>query len=63
VPQGLTVYSRYGASEIADQFVDGWIHSAEHRENIMNPHFRRTGIALGVSIDGTRVIATQIFTD
>jgi len=63
VPQGLTVYSRYGPSEIADQFVVGWIHSAEHRENIMNPHFGRTGIALGVSVDGTRVIATQIFAD
>lgn len=63
VPQGLTVYSRYGPSEIADQFVVGWIHSAEHRENIMNPHFARTGIALGVSVDGTRIIATQIFAD
>lgn len=63
VPSGLTVYSRYGASEIADQFVTGWINSSEHRENIVNPHFRKTGIALGVSVDGTRIVATQIFSD
>jgi|GEM_PF-724044 uncharacterized protein YkwD len=63
VPSGLTVYARYGASEIADQFVVGWINSSEHRENIVNPHFRKTGIALGVSVDGTRIVATQIFSD
>jgi uncharacterized protein YkwD len=63
VPSGLTVYSRYGPAEIADQFVVGWINSAEHRENIVNSHFRKTGIALGVSVDGTRIVATQIFSD
>lgn len=63
VPTALTVYSRYGASEIADQFVIGWINSREHRDNILNPHFTKTGIALGVSIDGTRIVATQIFSD
>lgn len=63
VPSGLTVYSRYGPGDIADQFVVGWINSAEHRENIENPHFRKTGIALGVSVDGTRIVATQIFAD
>ena len=63
VPSALTVYSRYGASEIADQFVVGWINSQEHRDNILNPHFSKTGIALGVSIDGTRIVATQIFSD
>lgn len=63
VPTALTVYSRYGASEIADQFVNGWINSQDHRENILNPHFAKTGIALGVSVDGTRIVATQIFSD
>ncbi|HZQ05042.1 MAG TPA: CAP domain-containing protein [Anaerolineae bacterium] len=63
VPSGLTVYARYGASEIADQFVSGWLNSPEHRENIFNPHFTKTGIALGVSVDGTRIVATQIFSD
>jgi uncharacterized protein YkwD len=63
VPSALTVYSRYDASEIAEQFVTGWLNSQEHRDNILNPHFTKTGIALGVSIDGTRIVATQIFSD
>ncbi len=63
VPSGFTVYARYSADELADQFVTGWINSPEHYENIVNAHFRRTGIALGVSIDGTRVVATQVFSD
>jgi uncharacterized protein YkwD len=63
VPTALTVYSRYGANDIADQFVSGWLNSQEHRDNILNPHFARTGIALGVSLDGTRMVATQIFSD
>ena len=63
VPTGFTVYARYSAQELADQFVTGWINSPEHYENIVNPHFRRTGVALGVSLDGTRVVATQVFSD
>ncbi len=63
VPAGFTVYARYGADDLADQFVTGWINSPDHYENIINSHFRRTGIAVGVSMDGTRVVATQVFSD
>jgi uncharacterized protein YkwD len=63
VPSGFTVYARYSADDLASQFVNGWINSPEHYANIVNPHFRRTGIAIGVSLDGTRVVATQVFTD
>lgn len=63
VPSGFTVYARYSADDLADQFVTGWINSPEHYANIINQHFRRTGIALGVTLDGTRVVATQVFTD
>ncbi len=63
VPAGFTVYARYAADDLADQFVTGWINSPDHYENIVNPHFRRTGIAVGVSMDGTRVVATQVFSD
>jgi len=63
VPAGFTVYARYSATDLADQFVTGWINSPDHYENIINPHFRRTGIAVGVSMDGTRVVATQVFSD
>lgn len=63
VHAGLTVYARYGPDELAEQFVSGWLNSAEHRANILNPYYARTGIALGVSLDGTRIVATQIFAD
>jgi uncharacterized protein YkwD len=63
VPAGLTVYARYSADDLASQFVTGWLNSPDHYANIVNPHFRRTGIAVGVSMDGTRVVATQVFSD
>jgi uncharacterized protein YkwD len=63
VPASFTVYARYSAEDLATRFVTGWINSPEHYANIINPHFRRTGIAIGVSLDGTRVVATQVFTD
>ncbi len=63
VPAAFTVYARYTAEDLAQQFVNGWINSPDHYENIVNPHFRRTGIAIGVSLDGTRVVATQVFSD
>ncbi len=63
VPPSFTVYARYSAPDLAQQFVTGWINSPDHYENIMNSHFRRTGIAIGVSVDGTRVVATQVFSD
>lgn len=63
VPPCLTVYSRYGTDDLANQLATGWINSEEHRTNILNAHFTKTGIALGVSVDGTRIVATQIFSD
>lgn len=63
VPPSFTVYARYSAPDLAQQFVTGWINSPDHYENIINPHFSRTGIAIAVSADGTRVVATQVFSD
>jgi uncharacterized protein YkwD len=63
VPPWLTVSTRYDASELASEFVKGWLGSAEHRVNIFNTHYQRTGVALAVSPDGRRVVATQVFSD
>ena len=63
VPETFSVYERYSADDLAGQFVTGWINSPEHYANIINPHFLRTGVAIGVTLDGTRVVATQVFTD
>lgn len=63
VPPLLTVASRYTATDLANEFVKGWINSPEHRANILNSRYRRTGVALAVSRDGRRIVATQVFSD
>lgn len=63
VPPWLTVAARYSAHELATEFVKGWLNSAEHRANIFNAHYRRTGVALAISADGRRIVATQVFAD
>jgi uncharacterized protein YkwD len=63
VPPSFTVYNRYSAQDFSDQFVTGWVNSPDHFENIVNPHFRKTGVAMAASSDGTRVVATQVFSD
>lgn len=63
VPSPMTVAQRYTPSELADQFVSGWLGSNEHRVNIFSTRFNRTGVALAVSSDGRRIVATQLFSD
>jgi uncharacterized protein YkwD len=43
--------------DTAASLVQGWLNSPGHRENIMNPSFRRTGIGIAGNF------ATQIFSD
>lgn len=63
VPSWLTVAARYSAVELANEFVKGWLNSPEHRANIFNKNYQKTGVALAVSSDGRRVVATQVFSD
>jgi uncharacterized protein YkwD len=63
VPPWLTVAARYSADDLANEFVKGWLASPEHRANIFNTHYHRTGVALAVSRDGHRIVATQAFSD
>ena len=63
VPPLLTVAARFSAADLANEFVTGWLNSPEHRANILNSHYRRTGVALAVSRDGRRIAATQVFSD
>ena len=52
--------SRYDAY-VAKKLVEGWLKSAGHRANLLNPKFKRTGI--GIIVRRGHVYATQIFTD
>lgn len=63
VPSWLTVAARYTSGELATEFVKGWLNSPEHRANIFNANYKRTGITLAVSPDGHRIVATQVFAD
>jgi uncharacterized protein YkwD len=63
VPPLLTVAARYGATDLASEFVKGWLNSPEHRANILNARYRRTGVVLAASGDGRRIVATQVFAD
>jgi len=63
VPPWLTVAARYSVSDLASEFVKGWLNSPEHRANIFNTNYKRTGVALAVSSDGRRIVATQVFSD
>ena len=63
VPPWLTVASRYSAAALAQEFVTDWLNSPEHRANIFHTHYRRTGVALAVTRDGRRIVATQVFSD
>lgn len=63
VPPPLTVSSRYNAQELANELESGWLNSPEHRANIMNSHYHRTGVGLTAASDGRRIVATQVFAD
>ncbi len=63
VPPLLTVAVRYSAADLSNEFVRGRLNSPEHRANILNGRFRRSGVSLAFSSDGRRVVATQIFSD
>jgi uncharacterized protein YkwD len=63
VPAWLTIAARYNTNDLAGEFVKGWLNSPEHRANIFSVNYRRTGVALAVSGDGRRIVATQVFAD
>lgn len=49
----------YDLDTIARRAVTGWMESAGHRANILNPHYRQTGI--GAAEVNEYVIITQVF--
>lgn len=51
--------STYTNSQMAKCFVDGWIGSPGHHENMIDKRFSMTGV--GVSCDSSKCRATQVF--
>ncbi|MBI4673572.1 MAG: CAP domain-containing protein [Chloroflexi bacterium] len=62
-PNSAPVTTAHPARAVAEEFVNRWLASPGHRDNILSANFKRTGIALAISPDGTRIVATQIFSD
>lgn len=50
----------FPATELAQRFVTGWEESPVHRENLLNPHFTETGVALAQGDSGI-YFAVQMF--
>ena len=49
-------------SDIASEAVSAWMHSTEgHRENILNPLWQETGVAIAVDSTGSNFIIAQEF--
>jgi hypothetical protein len=49
------------ADELAQQFFDGWKNSEEHRENMLDPDIRETGVAIHYNESNGNYYAVQMF--
>jgi len=54
-----TGLSHFDPAAFARRAVAGWMASPGHRENILRPDYRRSGI--GVTVEDDKVFATQVF--
>jgi uncharacterized protein YkwD len=57
---GERFYDWNTPKEMAAQSVRGWMNSPGHRENILRPGYRRTGIGVAIAADD-KVYVTQLF--
>jgi uncharacterized protein YkwD len=53
-------YDWNSAEQMAAQSARGWMNSPGHRENILRPDYRRTGIGVAIAPDD-KVYVTQLF--
>lgn len=51
----------FATGELAQRFVDGWIDSPGHRENMLDPQATDTGVAVARSPRSGRYYAVQMF--
>lgn len=54
-----TSYNMLSTQELADMFMESWLRSSGHRDNLLSKKFTHEGI--GVAIKGNRVVVTVIF--
>ncbi|HYJ89815.1 MAG TPA: CAP domain-containing protein, partial [Pyrinomonadaceae bacterium] len=49
-------------NDLASLAIRGWMHSPTHRDNILDPEWRATGIGIAYSSDG-EIYITEVFAD
>lgn len=47
--------------QLSDEFVGLWINSYDHKQNIINPLYSHTGLAVAFNTRSNRVVAVQVF--
>jgi uncharacterized protein YkwD len=48
--------------QLLENFQSRWMHSADHRRNLMNPYYERFGYGLAIDPSSGRALAVQMFT-
>lgn len=56
----VRTYDWYSPEEIAEETVDGWMHSDGHRRNVLDKNYDREGIGIAIGADD-KVFVTQVF--
>lgn len=53
-------YEWYSPEQIAEEAVDGWMHSEGHKKNILGKNYDRAGIGIAIGTDD-KIFVTQVF--
>jgi uncharacterized protein YkwD len=57
---GENLFTCDPTNEVAKLSVYGWMHSPSHKENILDPEWRETGIGIAYASDG-EIYITEVF--
>ncbi len=60
IPDGYEAQGLTSEAEVAEAFVEGWMESDGHRENLLTPEYRTHGVGVYIGEDG-EVFATHKF--
>ena len=59
---GENLFECEPTGELASLAIRGWMHSPTHRDNILDPEWRATGIGIAYASNGD-IFVTEVFAD
>jgi uncharacterized protein YkwD len=59
---GENLFTCSPTNDYASLSIRGWMHSSSHRENLLDPDWRETGIGVAVDRDG-QIYISEVFVD